>query len=80
MGRMERATSDVYEEMKEKAKEVRLNTNVKKTKAMIQNKIKRRSEILTINYHDTEVVYSFKYLGIVVINTMIKQKKSKLEF
>lgn len=76
---MKSAISEVYKELKEKAKEVGLNTNVKKTKAMIQNKITRRSEILTINGHDTEVVTSFKYLGIVVINTTIKHKKSKLE-
>jgi hypothetical protein len=77
---MKRAISYVYEELKEKAKEVGLITNVKKTKAMIQNKITRRSEILTINDHDTKVVESFKYLGIVVINITIKQKKSKSEF
>ena len=47
---------------------------------MLQSKITQRNYILTINDHDTEVVKSFKFLGIVVINTMIKQKKSKLEF
>jgi len=46
---------------------------------MIQNKMTQRSEILTFNDHDTEVVKSFIYLGIVVINTMIIQTKSKLE-
>jgi len=45
---------------------------------MIQNKTTRRSETVTINDHDTEVVKSFKYLRIVVINPMIKEKKSTL--
>jgi hypothetical protein len=37
MGRMKRATSEVYEELKEKAKEVGLETNVKKERERENN-------------------------------------------
>jgi hypothetical protein len=38
MGRTKRATSMVYRELKERAKEVGLNINVEKTKAMVQSR------------------------------------------
>ena len=57
---MKRAISDVYGELKERAKEVGLNINVEKTKAMVQNRRLRRTETLTINDHDNEVVRRFK--------------------
>jgi len=41
---------------------------------------RERNEILAINYHDTEIVCSFKYLRNVNNHTIEKQKKSKLQF
>ena len=66
MGRAKRAISDVYGKLKERAKEVGLNINAEKTKAMVQNRRLRKIETLTINDHDTEVVRRFKFLGTVI--------------
>ena len=53
MGRTKIAVSEVYEELKERAKEVGLNIRVEKIKVMVQNrKTKRIGEILTIKDHD----------------------------
>ena len=60
MVRTKRAILEVYGELKERAKEVGLNINVEKTKAMVQNRRLRRTETLTINDHDNEVVRRFK--------------------
>jgi hypothetical protein len=70
MGRMKGAVAEVYEELKEKGKEeVGLNITVTKTKAMVQNRRRRISEILTNEDHDIEVVRGFKYVGTVINNT-----------
>ena len=66
MGRTKRAISEVYGELKERAKEVGLNISVEETKAMVQNRRLRRRETLTIEDHDIEVVRRFKYLGTVI--------------
>ena len=67
MGRMKRAVSEVYEELKEKAKEAVLNIRVEKIIAVVQTRrTKSISEILTIKDHGAEVVMSFKYLGTVI--------------
>ena len=66
MRRRERVISEVYDELKERAKEVGLNINVEKTKAMVQNRRLRRRETLTVKEHDIEVVKRFKYLGTVI--------------
>jgi sorting nexin-29 len=42
MGRMKRAISEVYGKLKERAKDVGLNINVEKTKAMVQSRRRRR--------------------------------------
>ena len=62
MGRMKRTILEVYGELKKTAKEVELNINVKKTKAMVQNRRLRRKETLTVKNHDIKVVSRFKYL------------------
>jgi hypothetical protein len=49
-------------ELKERAKEIGLNINVEKTKAMMQNRKRRRRESLTVTDHDTEVVRRFNLL------------------
>lgn len=70
MARRKRAVSEVYEGLKEGAKELALNIIVEKTKAVVQNRRKRRiSEILAIKDRDVEVVTSFKYLGAAITNT-----------
>jgi hypothetical protein len=70
VGRMKGAVAEVYEELKEKAEEVGLNITITKTKAMVQNRRRRRiSEILTNKDHDIEVVRGFKYMGTVINNT-----------
>ena len=66
MGRTKRAISEVYGELKEKAKEVGLNINVEKTKAMVQSRRPGRGGTLTVGDHDIEVVRGFKYLGTVL--------------
>ena len=80
MGKTKRAVSEVFEKLKERAKQVGLNIRVEKAKAMVQNnKTRRIREILTIKEHDTEAVGRFNYLGNVTKNTKMKQKESKLE-
>jgi hypothetical protein len=75
MGRSNGAISEVYEELKEQKKE-----GFETTKAMVQNRTRRESEILAITDHDTEVARSFKYLETVSIILTMKQNKSKLKF
>ena len=66
MGRTKRAISDVYGELKERAKEVGLIINVDKMKAMMQNRRLGKGGTLTVEDHKTEVVRRFKYIGRVV--------------
>ena len=66
MVRTKRAISDVYGELKETAKEVRLIINVDKTKAMVQNRRLGKGGTLTVEDHKIEVVRRFKYLGTVI--------------
>lgn len=56
MGRTKRA--EVYEELKERAKEVGLNISTEKNKSYGT----KQEDILTLNDHDTKVIRSFKYL------------------
>ena len=63
MGRTKRAISEVYGELKERAKEVGLNINVEQTKAMVQSRRTGIRRTLTVEEHDIEVVTRFKYLG-----------------
>ena len=60
MGWMKIAVTEVYEELKERANKIGLNIRVKKTKAMVQNRTRRMSEILTTKDTNIEVVTSFK--------------------
>jgi phosphoribosyl-ATP pyrophosphohydrolase len=70
MRRMKRAVSEVYEELKERAKEVGLNISVEKIFAMVRTRrTKIISEMLKMKYHGVEVVRSFKYMGTVINNT-----------
>ena len=72
MGRTKRAIYKVYEELKERAKEVGLNINVEKIKTVVENRETRRkriSEVMTINDHDVEVVGSFRWLETVINNS-----------
>jgi hypothetical protein len=67
---MKGAVAEVYEELKEKAKEEGLKITFTKTKAMVQNGATRRiSETSTNKDHDIEVVRGFKYMGTVINNT-----------
>jgi len=75
MGRTKRAISEVYGELKEREKEVGLNINIEKTKAMLQSRRPGRRGTLTVEDHDIEVVTRFKYLGMVLNDTMKKRKK-----
>ena len=70
IGRNKRAVSEVYEELKERAKEGGLSIRAGKTKpqATVQNRTRTISEIMAIKDHDIEVVRSFKYLGTVIGN------------
>ena len=52
MGRTKRAISEVYGELKERGKEVGLNINIEKTKAMVQSRRPRRRGTLTVEDHD----------------------------
>jgi len=65
-GITKRVISDVYAELKERAKEVGLIINVDKTKAMVQNKRLGKGGTLTVQDHETEVVRRLKYLGTVI--------------
>jgi len=66
VGRTKRAISDVYGELKERAKEVGLIINVDKTKAMVQNRRLGKGGTLAVEDHKIEVVRRFKYLGRVI--------------
>jgi hypothetical protein len=77
MGRTKRAASMVYRELTERPKEVGLNINVEKTKAMVQSRRPRGRETLTAKEQDIEVVKRFKYLGTYLMTAMTKQKKSE---
>jgi hypothetical protein len=70
IGTNKRAVSEVYEQLKERAKEAGLNIRAKReTKAAVQNgRTRIRSQILAIKDHDIELVRSFKYLGTVISN------------
>jgi RNase P protein component len=58
---MKRAVTKVYEELKGRANKIGLNIRVKKTKALVQNRRRRRMrEILTTEDSNIEVVLSFK--------------------
>jgi sorting nexin-29 len=76
MGRTKRAISEVYGDLKERAKEVGLNINVEKTKAMVQSRRPRRRRTLTVEVHDIEVVTRFKYLGMVLNDTNEEKEKN----
>jgi hypothetical protein len=52
MGRMKRAISELYEELKERAKEVGLIINVEKTKAIVQSRRHGTGSILTVGDHN----------------------------
>jgi hypothetical protein len=69
MVRTKRAMLEVYSELKETAKEVGLNINVEKTKAMVQSRRPRGRELLTVIDHGIEVVRRFKYLGTIINDT-----------
>jgi len=66
MGRTKRAISDLYGELKERAKEVGPIINVDKTKAMVENRRLGKGRILPVQDHKIEVVRRFKYLGTVI--------------
>jgi len=66
MGRTKMAISDVYGELRERAKEVGLITNVDKTKAMVQNRRLGKGGTLAVEDHKIEVARRFKYLGTVI--------------
>jgi hypothetical protein len=68
IGINKRVVSEVYEELKERAKEAGLNmrTEKQKTQVTVQNRRTRTiSEILPIKDHDI----GFKYLGTAISNT-----------
>jgi hypothetical protein len=75
MGRTKRATSTVYRELRERAKEVGLDINVEKTKAIVQSRRPRGRETLTAKEQDSEVVRRFKYLGTVINDTNDETKE-----
>ena len=66
MGRTKRAISDIYGELKERAKEVGLSIIVDKTKAMVENRRLGKGGTFTVEDHKIEVVRRFKYLGTVI--------------
>jgi hypothetical protein len=69
MVRTKRDTSMVYTELKKRAKEVGLNINAEKTKAMVQSRRPRGRETLTAKEQDIQVVRRFKYLRTVINDT-----------
>jgi hypothetical protein len=62
MGRTKRATSMVYKELKDRAKEVGLNINVEKTKAMVQSRRPRGRETLTARNRILKWFFFFYWL------------------
>ena len=69
MGRTKRATSEVYGELKERAKEAGLIINVEKTRAMVQRRRPEKEGTLTVGDHKIEMVKRFTYLGMVINDT-----------
>jgi hypothetical protein len=80
MGKTKRAISEVYGDLKERAKEVGLNINVEKTKAMVKNRRPGRKRTLTVEDHDIEVVTRFKYLGMVLNDTNEEKEEIPARF
>ena len=66
MGRTKRATSQVYGELKESAKEVGLIINAEKTKPMLQSRRPGKGGTWIVGNHKTETVRRFRYLGTVI--------------
>jgi hypothetical protein len=58
MGRTKGAISEVYGELKERAKEVGLIINVEKTKAMLQSRRPGRGGTMTVEDHKIEVEWA----------------------
>lgn len=76
-----RALSEVYKELKERAKEAGLNIIVRKTTEFVPNRKTRKKKLKIGSYtYDIEVVGSFRYLGVKSLMLMMKWKNSKLEF
>jgi hypothetical protein len=70
VGRTKRAISELYEEVKERAKEVGLIINVKKKiKAVVHSRRPGKGKILTVGDHNIEMVRRFKYLGTIINDT-----------
>jgi len=69
MSRTKTAISDVYGELKERAKEVGLIINVDKTKALVQNRRLGKGGTLTVVDHKIEVARRFKYISTVINNS-----------
>ena len=63
MVRTKRVISDVYDKLKERAKEVGLIINVDKTNAMVQNRRLGKGGTLTVEDHKIEVVRRFNIYG-----------------
>jgi hypothetical protein len=59
MVRTNRAISEVYGELQERAKEVGLTVNVDKTKAMVQNRRLGKGGTSTVEDHKIKVVRRF---------------------
>ena len=75
MGRTKRATSAVYGELKERAKEVEIIINVEITKEMMQSRKPGKGGIWTVGDHKIEMVRRFKYLGTVINDTNDETKE-----
>ena len=69
MGRTKRAISDVYVELKERAKELSFIKNVCKTKAKVQNRRLGEGGTFDIEDHKIEVVKRLKYLERVIYDS-----------
>ena len=69
MGRTKWATSEVYGELKERAKEVGHIFNVEKTKTMVQSRGPGKGGTWTVGNHKIETVRRFRYLGTVINDT-----------
>ena len=66
MSRTKRVISDVYGELRERAKEVGVIKNVDKTKATVQNRSLGKGGTLIVEDHKIRVVRIFKNLGTVI--------------
>ena len=69
MDRTKRATSAVYGELGERAKEVGLIINVEKTKAVVQSRWPGKGGTWAVGDPKIEMVRRFKYLGTVINDT-----------